>query len=523
MRRLGIWLAVALVSTALARIPENPAPLAFWPAIVAVAVIGIRRQAAEGLAAGVVAGALLLAEGRWEDALRDLFTVHLWPQFDSAWHLGALIFTLLLGAFAGLLEWSGGFRTLLGRMLRGSRDPRRRVLGSVYGLGLLCFFDGLANSLLTGRIARAAVDRVGVSREKLAWVVDSTSSPVACVAFISTWIATQLTLIRDSLPGAEPYALYFRSIPANPYCLLTLMLVPLAVALRWEPEAMRRFTPPPARPDDPGTETDADPADENPAAPWRVLLPLGVLAAAIAAGFQIWSGRPIDWTSLDVWRAAAGGDAGPTAMVFGAIAGLLAAWICLPADRRRGAGHAALQGAAGLLPALLVLIFAWTLGGIFRDLGAAGHLKTLLGESLAPAWLPLGVFAVTALTAFVTGSSWGTMALLMPLALGVLTETSATPEFFAPPVIGAVFGGAVFGDHASPFSDTTIVSALAAGCQPLDHVLSQLPYALVAAAAAGLGYLLIALGLPAPAATTIAGAALAATVWRLSRGGESTA
>ncbi len=501
MRSLVLWLAIVGSAVAIGLVPALRAVSPFWPAFVAVAVILVTRQAAAGLAAGVIAGSLILAGGKPIEALRLGLGEHLFPQFEGAWHIGALVFTLLLGSFAGLLERSGGFDSLLKRMIRGGGDPRRRVLGSVYGMGLLCFFDGLANSMLIGRIARQAVDRTGISREKLAWVVDSTSSPVACVAFISTWIATQLTLIRDSLPELNAYELYFRSIPGNPYCVLTLILVPLAIFLRWEPRAMRRYRP---------VAGETDDEDRRSTAAWRVLVPLFVLAAGIAVSFQLWSGHPVNLFSLDAWREAASGQAGPVALVAGALGGLFAAWLCYPADASSPASKTAVDGAAGLLPALVILVLAWTLGSIFEALGAAAATKEMLGENVGPAWLPLAVFATASITAFSTGSSWGTMALIMPLALGVLRE-GVPPDIVAstaPAVIGAVFGGAVFGDHASPFSDTSIVSAMAAGCQPLDHILSQLPYALTVATAAGLGYALIAAGLHPAAATGLAGLVL---------------
>lgn len=510
MRAAILWLAVLLPAILIGALPALRPAAPFWPALGAVAVILVTRQATLGLGAGVIAGSLILAGGRPLEALRLCIGEHLFPQLDGAWHIGALVFTLLLGAFAGILEASGGFETLLRRLLRGSSAPERRVLGSVYLTGLLCFFDGLANSMLTGRIARRAVDRTGISREKLAWVVDSTSSPVACVAFISTWIATQLTLIRDSLPDLNAYALYFRSIPGNPYCLLTLLLVPLAILLRWEPRAMRRYRPL------------VEPvAEENAHASeiWRIAVPLVVLALGIALSFQIWSGNPVRLLSLDAWREAASGNAGPIALVAGALGGLLAALLCFPKGAPSRPGQAALDGASGLLPALVILILAWSLGSIFEALGAADALKELLGKHVVAAWLPLAVFTTAAVTAFLTGSSWGTMALIMPLALGVLSG-GADPDLVAataPSVIGAVFGGAVFGDHASPFSDTTIVSALAAGCEPLDHVLSQLPYALTAATAAALAYVLIGIGLHPALATGIAALGLAAVVLRLSR------
>lgn len=509
MRHGLVWLVVLGVGIALGHADAPLSWQALWPACAAFATILVTRHALSGLAAGLVAGCLVAADGNPLEALRSAFSEHLLPGLSGPWRIGALAFTLLLGSFAGLLELSGGFASLLRRLSAGRSDARNRVLGSVYGLGLLCFFDGLANSMLLGRVARPLADRAGISREKLAWVVDSTSSPVACVAFLSTWIATQLTLIREGLPGADAYALFFRSIPANPYCLLTLMLVPLALALRWEPAPMRRFRPRPP---------EAETGEVESTAPWRVLVPIAALSLGIALSLQIWSGQPIRLFSLDAWREAAGGQAGPTALVVGALVGLGTAAACLPPARRGMAGHAALQGAAGLLPALVVLVLAWALGSVFTELGAAGQIRLLLGDSIPPPALPLAVFGVAALTSFATGSAWGTMGLLMPLALGVLTAGSGDALAFAPGVIGAVFGGAVFGDHCSPFSDTTIVSALAAGCRPLDHVVSQLPYACTAALAAAAAYSLMALQLPAPAATGLAALAMAVLVGLAARG-----
>lgn len=508
MRSLVSASAVLAATLAVALVPAAAPLRPFWPAVTALGVIALSRQAVAGLAAGFAAGCLVLAGGNPLTALRSAVGDHLFPQLDGTWHVAALVFTLLLGAFAGLLEASGGFISLLERLLRGGRDARKRVLLAAYGLGLLCFFDGLANSMLIGRIARQAADRSGVSRERLAWVVDSTSSPVACVAFISTWIAFQISLIRDALPDADAYALYFRSIPANPYCLLTLLLVPLGIACDWQPGPMRRFSPSRGWENEPPLPS---------AAPWRVFVPLGVLALSIALGFQLWSDGPFDLLSLDAWRAAAGGNAGPFALTAGALAGLAAAWACFPEERRSDRSDAAFRGAAGLLPAVVVLVLAWCLGSVFTALHAGEAIRGILGGNVAVGWLPLAVFGVASLTSFATGTSWGTMGILMPLALQVLVGAGAAEPALTAAVIGAVFGGAVFGDHCSPFSDTTIVSALAAGCRPLDHVTTQLPYALTTAAAAAGVYGLFALGLPAWAATLILCAALVALISVLTR------
>jgi Na+/H+ antiporter NhaC len=201
--------------------------------------------------------------------------------------------------------------------------------------------------------------------------------------------------------------------------------------------------------------------------------------------------------------------------------------LCFPAKRRDQAASAALHGAGSLIPALVVLVLAWSLGSMFGALGTTGHIAELLSGSTPVAWLPLAVFVIGASMAFTTGSSWGTMGLLMPLALPA-TVTAAVAAGMPPDeirtlaamVIGAVFGGATLGDHCSPFSDTTIVSALASGCRTIDHVTSQLPFAGLAAAAACVAYAMMALGVASPAATLAAAALMAtalAVLTRLSR------
>lgn len=493
---------------------------ALWPAAVAVAAILLARHAVAGLACGVVAGALVLTGGDVPAMPRVLLADHAFPAMQGPWRTGALVFTLVLGAFAGLLEHSGGFAAMMTRLMRGAQDGGKRVLGGAYLVGLLCFFDGLASSLVAGRIARPMADRAGVSRERLAWVVDSTGSPVACVAFISTWIATQLSLIEQGLEGAtfaaDPYGMFFQSVPANAYCLLTLMLVPMAIRLGYQPRAMRRFR---------AVEDAMEASETKGQVPIRVVwVPLVVLVIGIFAGFPLLAGEAVDVLSLEGWREAFSGSGGPYALVFGSVCGLLAAFVMMPRDRRAGAGDAAARGAGTLLPALLVLLLAWTLGSQFKALGAAGQIADLLGGGVSPAWMPLAVFVVGSLMAFCTGTSWGTMGLLMPLALpatllasGAAGMEAGDTQALAAMVIGAVFGGATLGDHCSPFSDTTIVSALASGCGAMDHVRSQLPFAGMVAVCAVTAYALMAAGVPPVVATGCAAVAMAGWLVVLAR------
>lgn len=473
-----------------------------FPPLVALVLILITRQAALSLFAATVVGGFLLAGPNPIAAIKCLLEDHLFPKIGSSdWNLSAIIFTFTLGAFATLLEKGGGFRTILKRLLsQQNSNPRKKLLFGVYGMGLLCCFDGLANALLLGRNARPLADRLKVTREFLAYVIDSTSAAVACIAFISTWIGTQLSVIRESLEKApfdvNPAGLFFASIPANPYCLLTLLLVPLVIWRSWHIGPMKKAVPFPVENDNEAPEG---------VSPLLAVIPLVVLVVALPLLIYLWQDGN-DWS----WRNALGGDGVPHAMVAAGLIALAAAYLCFPKQRRTEAPQHMIDGAASLFPALLILVAAWTLGSMFESLGTADLLRQMLDDKLDPMAVPLTIFGLGALISFLTGTSWGTFGLLMPLVLPLALRLGVDlPEAelmtLVSMTIGAVFGGAVFGDHCSPFSDTTIVSSLASGCSPTAHVATQLPYAMIAAGAAALAYCLMWLGLPSWLATLTLG------------------
>lgn len=476
------------------------------PPFVALVLILWTRQAALSLAVAVITGVLLIHSGNPISASRALFEEHLFPVISGAWNLSALLFTLTLGAFATVLEKSGGFTVLLHRLLnKNSTNPQKKLLFGIYGLGLLCFFDGLANAVLLGRISRPITDSLKISRQFLAYLIDSTSACVACVAFISTWIATQLSLIQEGLKGsqieAEATSLFFASIPANPYCLLTLALIPFVIAKSWHPGPMGKATP--------ISSTEIITTNSNQKAR-SALIPLAVLVITLPGIIYLWQdGQQRSWKNAFVSEAV------PYAMTAAGIIALIAACLYFPKERRSELPQHTLDGAAILIPALIILICAWSLGSVMKTLGTAQLLSDALNGNISLAYLPLIVFLLGSIISFLTGTSWGTMGLLMPLVLQTALGFEASPvEITAalPLLIGAVFGGAVFGDHCSPFSDTTIVSALAAGCSPTSHVITQLPYALVTAGGASIAYLLMALAVPAGIATLIMIAILTAFV-----------
>jgi Na+/H+ antiporter NhaC len=479
------------------------------PPLVALVLILITRQAALSLFAATIAGAFLLAGPSPILAIRCLFEDHLFPKIgSSSWNLSAIIFTFTLGAFATLLEKGGGFTTILNRLLaKEGRDPKKKLLFGVYGLGLLCFFDGLANAVLLGRVARPLTDTLRISRQFLAYVIDSTSATVACVAFISTWIATQLSFIKDSLVDApfevNPAALFFNSIPANPYCLLSLLLIPLVIFKAWHLGPMKNAQPVPL--DDSHNMPEAG-------SPFLALIPLAILVLTLPAFIYLWQDGS-DWS----WQNAFTSDGVPYAMVAAGFVALAAAYLCFPKRRRKEAPQHMLDGATSLFPALIILICAWTLGSMFNSLGTADLLAQMLGDEISPFSVPLVIFLIGAVMSFMTGTSWGTFGLLMPMALPLVLRLGADlPEAelmnLISMTIGAVFGGAVFGDHCSPFSDTTIVSALASGCSPTSHVATQLPYALITATGATAAYTLMWVGISSWLSTLIIAALLTALV-----------
>ena len=512
------WLLFALiaVSWGLSALELHPAIKSLWPAVMALGVILITRQAALGLFVGSLAGCLLLFSGDLGGSLKTLITDHFFPSMQGSWRVGAILFTLILGAFTVVIEKGGGFGSLAHRLLNQQKgDPKRRLEAATGLMGLLCFFDGLANSLLIGRITQLLADRIGVARAKMAYIVDSTSSSVACLAFISTWIATQLSLIQQSIEGRgiedSAYSLFFSSISQNFYCLFTLILVVIVIWRRWDIGAMKH-----ARAKAPQK---IEVSDEAQTPIWIAIVPIIILAVSIVSLFYLWETQPLFPVTSDKLTEAFSGNAGPYALTLGSIIGLLAACALFPKKQVGELSAAVTKGASSMLSPLLILIMAWTFGSVLSELGTAQWLADSISSSVNVDYFPAAIFITGAVVSFMTGSSWGTMALLMPIALPAYLDLAGDAPELLPAVIGAVFSGAVFGDHCSPFSDTTIVSAFSCGVSPREHVITQLPYAgLAAAVALVIGYGGLAVGL-APLFCILAGALVILTIamWNTNR------
>ncbi len=478
----------------------EPVWMSLWPSFVALALVLLTLRVMTGLLTGAVAGVILLNDGNPLLAFVSFFEQHLIPSVQSDWRVSVVVFTFLLGGFAALLDYGGGLRSLLYRLTRGGKNASRKVQGGVYGLGLICFFDGLANSMLVGRSMRPLADQSGISREKLSYIVDTTSSAVACVAIVSTWIAYQLSMIEAGFAAhgetVNPYVLFLQSLPYNFYCWFTLLLLLVVIVSNWNIGPMRKA-------EERGASVEVLTGSEPGVSPARALVPLSVLIGALLTGLYM-NGADTLWPLS--WQKASVAFGQADAALVLVVASALACIVAYLSNHRspggeREAGAAFMNGVAGLFVPVLILISAWVLSSTLQELNAAGTLASFMGDRVPAGSFPMLVFVVAMGVSFTTGTSWGTMGVVTPLAIPTaLSLTAGLPPEAAHPVIAATvaatFGGAVFGDHCSPLSDTTIVSSISCGLEPMEHVKTQLPYALLAALVALLiGYGGLAIGL----------------------------
>ena len=499
-------IAAVLIVTSIGLSQWNASALSLWPSIVALLSVVLFRSALGGLFLGAVCGVILMSNGNPIDAFTSFFSQVLLPALSSEWNISVLIFTLLLGGFAAILEKGGGFDAILEKWIRQSGKLRKKVQWSAFFIGMLCFFDGLASALLTGRALRSIADRTGVSREKLAYIVDSTGSAVACVAIMSTWIAYQLSMIREGyltagIEGTEPFLLFLSSIPRNFYCWFTLLLVFLTIRHSIDFGSMKTAEKMASKETDSSdpTKTLSNQSRKN-ASCKGVTLPLVSLIGSLFIGLY-WNGVSGDvWPlSIDKFKQAYGDAQSNLVLLYSST---FACFIAMLANKKAiiakklSLAQVFGEGVSRFLYPSLVLIAAWCLSGTLRELGASTFLSQALSGTLSPTLLPVSIFFLGVLISFTTGTSWGTMGVLMPLSIPVCISIAPGSDAMMASVVAAVFSGAVFGDHCSPLSDTTIISSIACEINPYDHFRTQLPYALLAASVAALaGFIPMGYGL----------------------------
>jgi Na+/H+ antiporter NhaC len=495
--------------------------LSILPPIVAILLAIVTRRVVVSLIAGIYVGALVTCGWNPWLAIRDTWETHLWSTLIDPGKLRVFSFTLFMGALIGVITQAGGMQGLINLVSPWAKTRRRGQLATWF-LGMLIFFDDYANTILLGSTLKPITDRLKISREKLAYLVDSTAAPVAGLALVSTWVAVEIDYVRSGLENVgeetgQAFDMFIASIPYRFYILGALLFVFLVSALNrdfgpmFKAEQKRQQGPT-------GAEIDADvnAADTVKPSHWMsailpILVTLGVVVWLIyktgAEAFDSLDGVPL--------REVLGQSDSTLALQYGSLIGLLVAGGLAMGQGLlsfSGVVEAAMKGARVVIPAIAILWCASTVSRMTSNKSVAGeastafehqdhrlytgdHLKAVLsesfsgeGEATAVKFLPTVVFVLAAFVAFCTGTSWGTMGILLPmvvtLAHALLTrdgpvDLGASPIFLSS--IGGVLAGAVFGDHCSPLSDTTVLSSQSSGCDHIAHVWTQMPYAMTTA------------------------------------------
>lgn len=479
-------------------------PVSLLPASVTLGVVLLTSRVLPALLLGVLVGSVFVFGAA--RAVPGAAMQYFGARLGNVTNLCISGFALTVLLTVKLAEASGGMRALIAPLTRRLGGARRTQVGTAL-LGLLVFFDDYANTLLVGPSVRPISDRQGVSRQKLAYIVDSTAAPVAGLAIVSTWVAYEVGLLeaarRDLGLPEGGYALLLSALPQRFYCVFALLLVFLVALTGRDLGPMVRAEQR-AR-----LAREAGPLLAESDAPSRWLwlsaaLPIFVLCAGVAFGFFLDGGGPTrlgsePLLSLEFWRNLLGeSDDGPLVLFSAGSAALTTAIGCALIGRAldpRSLLRALGAGLRTLALPIAVLWSAWAIGDVSKDLGTGGYLIESLRDQVAPALLPLLTFLVAAAVAFSTGTSWGTMAVLIPAALPLAHELGGMVLLV--PTIAAILDGAIFGDHCSPISDTTLLSSAACECDVLEHVWTQLPYAMLAMLVAATCYvLLLSVGLP---------------------------
>lgn len=464
------------------------------PPLVAIVLALVFRHVLLALVVGVWLGAFLLNDGSLVASFARLLDTHIVGAVADRGHASILIFSLLLGGMLGLITHNGGARGLAS-WVRGEQRSRRRGQVTTWFLGLLIFFDDYANALLVGSSMRPVTDRLRVSREKLAFLVDATAAPVSSLALISSWIAVEVGYIEDQFAhlgiDRDAYVTFVETIPYRFYPLLMLVFVAwiawrgkdFGPMLRAERRAVERgqLLRPGARPA--SDFHDEAVADDVPPRPWNAVVPVVAVVVVAAVGIYVDGQTNVAEAGLEPSLQTIVGEASSSAaLLWASGAGCLAALAMSLSSRVLTLGDAIdawMSGMRGMYLAVLILVLAWALGGVCRDLHTADFLIGAIGDWLTPAWIPPVVFVLSALVSFATGTSWGTMAILFPLVIPLAHELAPGNEGILFGTVSSILAGAVWGDHCSPISDTTILSSMATSCDHMDHVRTQLPYALV--------------------------------------------
>jgi Na+/H+ antiporter NhaC len=500
-----------------AEVQVIPAWFSILPPLTAILVALLIRSVLPALVLGLWLGAWALngltVSGFFVGFL-DGFDIYLTNAVADRDHVSIMLFTFMIAGMVGIISRNGGMRGIVELIIRGANTPKRGQV-SVWTLGLLIFFDDYSNTLVVGNTSRSVTDRLKISREKLAYIVDSTAAPVATVALVTTWIGYQVGLIGDAMTripdlDLSPYGVFLNSILYSFYPFLAIFFVILVITtgrdfgpmLKAERRARETGQVVPDSSSTLGADDEAALAMKEglPPRAMNAIVPVVAMTLAIMGGLYVTGEGE---TVSDIVGSANSYQA----LMWASIISVLVAVVMTLSQRLLSLDEvvdAWVSGARFTFLAMIILVLSWAMAEISSELHTADFLIASLGDRLPMGVLPTMVFVLAAFTAFSTGSSWGAMGILLPLVLplswAVLgARDSADPEhlYILYASVSCVLAGAVWGDHCSPISDTTVMSSLSAGCDHIEHVRTQMPYALlVGVASIVLGTLPVSFGMP---------------------------
>ncbi len=468
--------------------------VAIFPPIIAILAAFILKQVVVALFMGIWFGAWLINGGDLQAvilALIDVSNKYAVNVLVNESHIVIILASLFIGGLMNVISFNGGMRCVVKAISRKVKSIKQVQLATVV-MGLVIFFDDYANTLVTGNTMRPVTDKMKISREKLAYIVDSTAAPVASVAVISLWIGYLVSLIEQSISSieelTEPYAMFIQSLFYSFYPFLAIIFVLIVILTgkdfgpmyRAEQKAFSSHS-------SVSNESDNDAANsENNVVKGSVhiaLIPIATLILTVILGMWF-SG------SGETLQDIIGSSDSLAALAFGGFLGSIVAIllsVLTTSLTLTQVFDAWLSGVNSVMGAVVVLVLSWSLAEVTTEMQSANYLISIIGNDISPALLPSIIFILAGIIALGTGTSWGVMAILMPLVVPLSWSLISNPENSAALMdihilyasIAAVLAGAVWGDHCSPISDTTILSSLASQCDHVEHVRTQMPYALV--------------------------------------------
>ncbi|BES66696.1 Na+/H+ antiporter NhaC family protein [Gottschalkiaceae bacterium SANA] len=460
--------------------------LSILPPLVAIALAFLTHEVILSLFIAIFTGTLILTGFHPIEAFTSVFDTHILGALYSEWNLAILVFCLSIGGLIGILSKNGGTSGIADAVSGRAKNAKSSLFSTML-MGVLIFFDDYANSLIVGNTMRPITDRMKVSREKLAYIVDATAAPVSSIALVSTWVGMELGLIRDGIAeiGLEmgAYELFLQTIPYRFYSILSLAFVFFMIYLAkdfgpmWKAE--RRVYLTGKVHDDDARPLMSDINEfEGPKEKRRwinAVLPIVVVIGITLFGLYV-NGGGLEGKTI---QEAFGDADASVVLLWASFSGIAIAGVMSLAQRLltlKEVTDAFVDGLKSMTVACIILVLAWTLGGINSQLGTQTFLVEKATGVIAPQLIPTILFILSALVAFSTGTSWGTNSIVMPIAIPLSFAMGGAPLLV--PAVGSVLTGAVLGDHCSPVSDTTIMSSMASACDHMAHVQTQLPYAL---------------------------------------------